>query len=154
MSHDVTGVSVSVESGIVTLRGTVPTLWTKERAREQALKADDVMTVLDEVMVARGESDKAIADLVARRLQRYVFFTIFDDADVEVDARGRVGRRPRQLGRARQLPAVEPGDSPARGRGHFELLRAAGGCAHPALRLADRLQLSPGPTVGQQGTRL
>jgi osmotically-inducible protein OsmY len=84
-SHDVSGVSVSVESGIVTLRGTVPTLWMKERAREQALKADDVMTVVNDVTVPRGESDKAIADLVARRLQRYVFFTIFDDADVEVD---------------------------------------------------------------------
>jgi osmotically-inducible protein OsmY len=85
MSHDVAGVSVSVESGIVTLRGTVPTLWMKERAREQALKAADVITVLSEVTVPRGESDKALADLVVQRLQRYVFFTIFDDADVGVD---------------------------------------------------------------------
>lgn len=85
MSHDVTGVSVSVESHIVTLRGTVPTLWVKERAREQALKVPDVVTVLSEVAVARGESDEIIAGLVATRLRRYVFLTIFDDADVEVD---------------------------------------------------------------------
>ena len=73
---------------------------------------------------------------------------------MEIDARRLVRRRPCELGRARQLPAVEPGDSPARGRGHFELLHAGRGCAHPALRLADRLQLSPCPTVGQQGTRM
>ena len=85
ISHDVTGVSVSVESHIVTLRGTVPTLWMKDRAREQALKVPDVVTVLSEVAVARGESDEVIADLVATRLRRYVFLTIFDDADVEVD---------------------------------------------------------------------
>jgi len=85
ISHDVTGVSVSVESHIVTLRGTVPTLWMKERARAQALKVTDVVTVLSEVAVARGESDEVIADLVATRLRRYVFLTIFDDADVEVD---------------------------------------------------------------------
>ena len=85
MANDVTGVSVSVESGIVTLRGTVPTLWMKERAREEALRAADVITVLSDVTVARGESDEVLAALVAKRLQRYVFFSIFDDADVEVD---------------------------------------------------------------------
>jgi hyperosmotically inducible protein len=85
VSHDVTGVSVSVQSGIVTLRGTVPTLWMKDRAREQALKVDDVITVVNEVAVARSESDEVLAELVAKRLQRYVFFSIFDDADVEVD---------------------------------------------------------------------
>ena len=85
INHDVTGVSVSVESHIVTLRGTVPTLWMKDRAREQALKVPDVVTVLSEVIVARGESDEVIAGLVAEQLRRYVFLTIFDDADVEVD---------------------------------------------------------------------
>ena len=85
MSHDVTGVSVAVASHIVTLRGTVPTLSMKDRAREQALKVPDVVTVVTEVSVARGESDEVIAGLVATRLRRYVFLTIFDDADVEVD---------------------------------------------------------------------
>jgi len=84
-SHDVTGVAVSVESRIVTLRGTVPTLWMKERAAEQALKVTDVVTVLNDVTVARGESDEILAGLVAAQLRRYVFLTIFDDADIEVD---------------------------------------------------------------------
>jgi hyperosmotically inducible protein len=84
-SHDVTGVSVRVDGGIATLHGTVPTLWMKERAREQALKVADVITVVNQVTVARGESDEVIAALVAKRLQWYVFYTIFDDAEAEVD---------------------------------------------------------------------
>ncbi len=43
------------------------------------------MTVVSEVTVARGEGDGALAALVAKRLERYVFFTIFDDAEVAVD---------------------------------------------------------------------
>ena len=83
-SHDVSDVSVTVKSHIVTLHGTVPTLWMKDRATEQASKVADVVAVVSEVTVARGESDDVIAGLVATRLRRYVFLTIFDDADVEV----------------------------------------------------------------------
>jgi osmotically-inducible protein OsmY len=85
LDKDVTGIGVSVESGIVTLRGTVPILWLKERAIEQAGKVDDVISVVSEMTVPRGESDQRIAEQVANRLRRYVFFTIFDDAEAEVD---------------------------------------------------------------------
>jgi hyperosmotically inducible protein len=85
MSHDVTGVVVSVESRIVTLRGTVPSLWMKNRAAEQALKVADIVTVVNDVTIARGERDEVVAGRVAQQLRRYVFMTIFDDADVEVD---------------------------------------------------------------------
>ena len=83
MDEDITTVGVSVASGIVTLRGTVRTLWIKQRALEEAAKVDDVISVYSELTVPRGESDERIAAQVAQRLQRYVFFTIFDDADVE-----------------------------------------------------------------------
>jgi len=84
-AHDVTGMTVAVASGIVTLRGTVPTLWTKQRAIEHAMKVDDVISVVSEITVPRGERDEAIAEGIADKLQRYVFFSIFDDADVAVD---------------------------------------------------------------------
>jgi hyperosmotically inducible protein len=83
LDEDVTTVNVSVTSGIVTLRGTVRTLWIKQRAIEAAAKVDDVISVFSELIVPRGESDERIAAQVAQRLQRYVFFSIFDDADVE-----------------------------------------------------------------------
>jgi len=85
MDEDMTRVSVSVASGIVTLRGTVPTLWVKHRAIEEASKVDDVISVFSELKVPRGESDERIAAQVGQRLQRYILFTIFDDANVEVD---------------------------------------------------------------------
>lgn len=85
LDEDIRGVAVAVERGIVTLRGIVPTLWLKQRAIEEAGKADDVISVVSELTVPRGESDKRIAEQVAQRLRRYVFFTIFDDAEIEVD---------------------------------------------------------------------
>ncbi len=85
MEEDITRVGVTVASGIVTLRGTVPTLWVKQRAIEETSKVDDVISVVSELTVPRGESDERIAVQVAQRLRRYVFYTIFDDANVEVD---------------------------------------------------------------------
>ena len=86
MDEDITTVGVSVASSIVTLRGTVRTLWIKQRAIEEAAKVDDVISVYSELTVPRGESDERIAAQIAQRLRRYVFYTIFDDASVEVDS--------------------------------------------------------------------
>lgn len=85
MDEHITSVGVSVAGGIVTLRGSVPTLWIKQHAIEETAKVDDVISVVSELTVPRGESDEHIATQVATKLQRYVFFTIFDDANVEVD---------------------------------------------------------------------
>jgi hyperosmotically inducible periplasmic protein len=85
IDEEITSVGVSVAGGIVTLRGTVPTLWIKQRAIEHTSKVDDVISVVSELTVPRGESDERIAAQVAAKLQRYVFFTIFDDANVNVD---------------------------------------------------------------------
>jgi osmotically-inducible protein OsmY len=82
---DIDGVGVVARSGIVTLRGTVSTLWIKQRAIEHAGKVDDVIAVTDELTIPRGESDDAIAFEVASRIRQYVLFTIFDDANVDVD---------------------------------------------------------------------
>jgi osmotically-inducible protein OsmY len=84
-AHDITGVTVTVASGVATLRGTAPTLWMKQRAIEQAMKVDDVISVVSEITVPRGGRDATIAEAIAAKLQRYVFFSIFDDADVAVD---------------------------------------------------------------------
>jgi hyperosmotically inducible protein len=85
VAHDITGVTVGVAGGIVMLRGSAPTLWTKQRAIEQTMKVEDVISVISDITVPRGEDDAAIAQAIAHRLSRYVFFSIFDDADVAVD---------------------------------------------------------------------
>lgn len=83
--RDIRQVTVEVRDRVVTLRGTVPSLWAKDTAIEQAGKADDVANVIADLAIAAGESDRAVAEKVAGRLRRYVFFSIFDDVEVSVD---------------------------------------------------------------------
>jgi len=77
-------VTVSVADGVVTLSGMVPSLGLKEEAVDRARKVDDVKTVLADLAVMRGEDDETIANEVAKRIQRYVFFTVFDDVEGSV----------------------------------------------------------------------
>lgn len=58
----------------------------KEEAIEEARKVSDVRDVASTLTVMRGESDQAVGESVAAKLRRYVFFTIFDDVEVEVTA--------------------------------------------------------------------
>jgi osmotically-inducible protein OsmY len=84
LDHDIRGVVVAVRDGTVTLSGTVRSLWAKEEAFDEAQEVDDVKDVVSTLTVMRGESDQAVGEAVASRLRRYVFFTIFDDVDVEL----------------------------------------------------------------------
>lgn len=77
-------ITVAVEGGTVTLSGTVPSLWAKQEAIDRARSVDEVTSVIADVSVARAESDAVIANEVAKRLQRYVFYTVFDDVDAAV----------------------------------------------------------------------
>ncbi len=82
---EIAGVNVGVADRVVTLRGTVLSLWARNEAVEQAYKTDGVQEVVSELTIASGEADAVIAEQIATRIRRYVFFTIFDDAEVEVD---------------------------------------------------------------------
>ena len=85
LQEQIAGVEVTVTRGTASLRGTVKSLWEKQTAVQQALRVDSVMMVDDDLTIARGESDRRIAEQVTAGLRRCVFFTIFDDADAEVD---------------------------------------------------------------------
>jgi len=81
----IAGVGVSVEDAVVTLAGTVPNAWAKARAIELALKPEDVKSlVVDELKVARGESDAEVGEQVAEKIRRYVLYSIFDDVSLSV----------------------------------------------------------------------
>jgi osmotically-inducible protein OsmY len=82
--HDIDGVTVTVDNGVVTLRGVVASAWVKNEAIDQAKAAEGVTAVVSELTIRRGESDRAIGEAVAEKLRRYVFFTVFDDVSVEV----------------------------------------------------------------------
>jgi hyperosmotically inducible protein len=81
----ITGLRVSVNEAVVTLAGIVPTAWAKARAMELALKPQDVKSlVVDELKVARGESDAQVGEAVANRVRRYVLYSVFDDVNLAV----------------------------------------------------------------------
>lgn len=86
VERDIRGVVVTVRDRTVTLNGTVRSLWAKEEAIEEARKVNDVKDVVSTLTVMRGENDQAVGEAVAAKLRRYVFFTIFDDVDVETAA--------------------------------------------------------------------
>lgn len=78
------GVSVAVGERTVKLTGTVKSLWERDEAIEQATKVDDVLAVVNALTIIRAESDDTLAEAIAAKLRRYVFFSIFDDVNVEV----------------------------------------------------------------------
>jgi osmotically-inducible protein OsmY len=86
LDHGIRGVTVSVHDGTVTLSGTVRSLWAREEAVKQARKVDDVREVVSTLTVRPRQNDRAIADAVAAAIRGYVYFTIFDDVDVQVAA--------------------------------------------------------------------
>jgi osmotically-inducible protein OsmY len=85
VEKDIIGIRVSVEEHVVTLKGTVPHLWARNKAVERALDTTGVHRVVNELTIARAESDASIAEEAAENVRRYVFFTIFDDIDLSVD---------------------------------------------------------------------
>lgn len=79
------GPHVEVRDGIVTLSGSVKSLWAKTEAIALAMEVDGVDAVEDELEIAFGESDEAVAGAVARVVRRYPHFTIFDDVNVGIE---------------------------------------------------------------------
>ena len=78
------GATVAVREGIVTLSGQVASAWTRDEAIEQARKVDHVGGVVNALTILRAESDETLANVVAEKVRRYVFFSVFDDVNVAV----------------------------------------------------------------------
>ncbi len=81
---DAGAIYVSVTNRVVTLRGTVGSVWVKDEALNEALQVDDVETIVSDLSVTRGVSDAAIREQIDERLYRYVFYSIFDAVDARV----------------------------------------------------------------------
>jgi osmotically-inducible protein OsmY len=84
IEEGIRGVSVAVQGRTVTLSGTVSSLWERDEAIEQARNVDDVAGVVNSLTIRRAESDESLAETIAAKLRRYVFFSVFDDVNVEV----------------------------------------------------------------------
>ena len=62
----------------VTLTGEVETFWAKSEAIRRVLEVDGVETVVTEIEIPPAESDEVLAADVARVVQRYPYYTVFD----------------------------------------------------------------------------
>jgi len=84
LDKQITGVDVRVDAGTVTLKGTVPSAWARAEAERTALGARDVLSVENEITIARAESDDAIAQEGTRRIHHFVLYSVFDDVSAVV----------------------------------------------------------------------
>lgn len=70
---------VTVMGDTVTLAGQMQSLWEKNEAVKHTLRVKGVEMVASDLVIARAESDKAIADQLGERILRYNRYTIYDD---------------------------------------------------------------------------
>jgi osmotically-inducible protein OsmY len=70
------GISVTAHDRTVTLSGTVSSLWERDEAIE-ARNVDDVVGVVNALTIRRAESDETLAEAIAAKLRRYVFFSVW-----------------------------------------------------------------------------
>lgn len=78
-------VEVAVQEQVVTLSGTVPSLWAKDTAIQATREVEHVRLVVSDLTVARAENDGIVWEQVAEDIRRYSFYTMFDHVDVGVD---------------------------------------------------------------------
>jgi osmotically-inducible protein OsmY len=70
---------VMVTDGVVTISGTVASLWLKEETIKRALKVEGIAQLVSEMMIAKAESDEKLAADVVDKIQHYDLFTVYDD---------------------------------------------------------------------------
>jgi hyperosmotically inducible periplasmic protein len=71
-------ITVSVQDHVVTLDGTVPTLWLKREIIDRTRKTNGIVQVDATIEIARAESDEQLAAEVGRRLRNYARYTVYD----------------------------------------------------------------------------
>jgi osmotically-inducible protein OsmY len=76
---------VTVSAGVVTVNGTVASLWLKEETIDRILKLQGVESLMSDLTIARAESDQKLADEVIDKIRHYDLFTVYDDFEGRVN---------------------------------------------------------------------
>jgi hyperosmotically inducible protein len=82
---DLGAVEAEVVNGVVILQGKVKNIWAKNEAIKRALDIEAVSSVEDELEIAFAESDKALAEEIAKKVRSYAYFTVYDDINLGVE---------------------------------------------------------------------
>ncbi len=77
-------VTVDVRDSVVTLSGSVPSLWLKEEAVRRALKASDVKSLVADLTIAKAENDLALAREVGDAVRHYDLYSVYDNIEGRV----------------------------------------------------------------------
>ena len=83
--RDLRGLVVTAADTEVTLAGEVETFWSKSEAIRRTLDVDGVETLVSEIDIPPAENDEALAAEVAKAVQRYPHYTVFDYLDGSVN---------------------------------------------------------------------
>ena len=79
-------IKVTVANKVITLTGVVPTLDGKKRASSEAQKIEENYKVVNNLTIQMSSlSDAKIAEKVMKRIQSYMFYSVYDWVNVEVD---------------------------------------------------------------------
>ena len=78
-------VSVTVQDGVVTLAGMVPTLWVKEEAIRKARGANRVQSLVSDLTIPRAENDETLVKQVGERIRQYDRYSVYDSIDGRVN---------------------------------------------------------------------
>ncbi len=86
--RDFNNIEVAVAGSEALLSGRVPHFWAKDQAIKRALRVDGIETVASELELPDAESDQDIAEAVAKEVQRYPHYTLWDDITARVQQGG------------------------------------------------------------------
>ena len=70
---------VAVVDGVVTMSGTVTSLWLKEESINRALKVPGIASLVSELTIVKAESDEKLVIEVTDKVQHYSQLTLYDD---------------------------------------------------------------------------
>ena len=82
--RDLREIEVSVEGTVVTLGGRVETFWAKDRAIKRTIAVEGVESVVSDLEIPLAEDDGSLARDVARAIQGYTYYTLWDQIDGSV----------------------------------------------------------------------
>jgi osmotically-inducible protein OsmY len=77
--------AVTVSGGVVTINGTVASLWLKEETINRILKLQGVESLMSDLTIAKAESDQKLAEEVIDKIRHYDLFTVYDDLQGRVN---------------------------------------------------------------------
>jgi osmotically-inducible protein OsmY len=75
---------VSVKDGVVSVEGTVASLWLKEETINRILKVKGLQSIMSDLVIARAESDEKLSEEVGNKIRGYDLFTVYDSFDGRV----------------------------------------------------------------------